>query len=128
MSKRILLAVLPLIFAAVLTYSPMAAATCLTCTNTYLHPDVSPGEPYSGQAGQPILFYGSTSADDNCCGLTKFRWLWGDNSPSTLPLDYATVDMTHTYSAAGTYTVMLIMWNTGAAGYCETTTTVTVYP
>ena len=123
MFKRILLTTLTLVFAAILTYSPMAIATCFICTNPNLHPE--PEGPYSGQVGQPIMFYGSSSADDTCCGLTKFSWKWGDNS-STTNLNYATVDMTHTYSAAGTYTVQLIMWNTGASGFCETTTTVTV--
>ena len=119
MFKLVLLTSL-LAFAAM----PMNTHTGLDiCTNNNLHPEH--GGPYSGQVEEPVQFIGSLSADDNCCGITKFNWTWGDGSADG-PFNYVTVDTTHTYAAAGTYNVRLTMWNTGAAGICQVTTTVTI--
>ena len=63
-------------------------------------PFAVPGGPYVGVAGQPVPFDGSGSSDPEGHALT-YDWSFGDGSTSTLPMP------THTYLAAGSYTVTL---------------------
>ncbi len=63
-------------------------------------PFAVPGGPYDGLAGQPVQFDGSGSSDDEGHALT-YEWDFDDGGTSTLAMP------THTYSAAGTYTVTL---------------------
>lgn len=63
-------------------------------------PFAEPGGPYDGLAGQPVQFDGSASSDDQGHTLT-YEWDFGDGGTATLAMP------THTYSAAGTYTVTL---------------------
>ena len=63
-------------------------------------PVADPGGPYNGQPGQVITFDGSASADPNGDGLT-YSWTFGDGASGN------GVNPTHTYTAAGTYTVTL---------------------
>ena len=100
-----------------------APTTHLTCTNPNLGPD--PGGPYTGVVGQPVSVVGSNSTDQDDGGLTKFNWSFGDGG-GAYGLTYGNVDTTHTYTAAGTYTVRLTEWNTLYAGLCTAQTTATI--
>lgn len=65
------------------------------------YPTSHAGGPYTGSIGVPIQFNGSGSTDPNGKPLT-YLWYFGDGSqPGT------GVNPTHTYSAAGTYEVVL---------------------
>ena len=63
-------------------------------------PVADPGGPYTGEPGQMITFDGSASADPNGDALT-YSWNFGDGSSGS------GVNPTHTYAAAGNYTVTL---------------------
>lgn len=65
-------------------------------------PTAVPGGPYSGVAGQVISFDGSGSTDQDNDPLT-FEWSFGDGTTAT------GATPTHSYAAAGTYTVTLIV-------------------
>ena len=57
--------------------------------------------PYSGKAGQPMVFDGNSSRS-TAGPITGYAWDFGDGSP---PANGASV--THAYAAPGTYTLML---------------------
>jgi PKD repeat protein len=70
-----------------------------------LAPVADPGGPYAGAPGQMITFDGSASADPNNDPLT-YSWDFGDGSTGS------GVAPTHSYAAAGTYTVSLVVNDT----------------
>jgi PKD repeat protein len=69
-------------------------------------PVADPGGPYAGEPGQAITFDGSASTDSNGDAL-NYSWPFGDSATGI------GVNPTHSYSAAGTYTVTLVV-NDGA--------------
>lgn len=79
-----------------------------------------PGGPYTGTVGQSVQFDGSNSQDNFDGGGTNYHWAFGDGSGGNGML------ITHTYSAAGTYTVTLQMSNVHFLGHCSGSTTATI--
>ena len=130
MLKRILLLTIVLAsVAAAMTLSKVGVAAKVepaatqTCTNPNLSPN--PGGPYFGQVGQPVQFDGRFSSDESDCCLTRYRWFYGDGTNSGLG-GLTNLTPTHTYTAAGTYTVTLQMINNGHSGTCSASTTATI--
>ncbi len=78
-------------------------------------PVADPGGPYAGQPGQPLTFDGSRSADPNGDRL-NYSWSFGDSATGS------DVNPTHTYTAAGNYTVTLTV-DDGQLGSEPVTTT-----
>lgn len=58
------------------------------------------------QSGQTVTFSGSGTGN----GTVSYKWLFGDGTTSTLQ------NPTHTYAAAGTYGVCLLVYNANAFG------------
>jgi PKD repeat protein len=82
-------------------------------------PVANPGGPYNAVAGQAVQFNGGGSSDADGT-ITGYRWDFGDNTTGT------GISPTHTYTAAGTYAVTLIVTdNSGATGSASTTATIT---
>ena len=78
-------------------------------------PVASPGSGYSGQIGQPIQFSGAGSQPSAGALLNDCRWDFGDGDTAT------TLNPTHVYSAAGSYTVSLTVFD--SAGQSATAQT-----
>ena len=85
---------------------------------TNLAPTADAGGPYSGEPSQAVTFDGSGSTDPNGDPLT-FAWHFGDNGAGE------GVQPSHTYAAAGTYRVTLIV-NDGQIDSPPVTTTVEI--
>jgi len=84
-------------------------------TPTPNKPPVSnPGGPYTGIEGQAIVFSGSNSYDTDG-SVVSYQWDFGDGTSSNQP------DPSHSYSAAGNYTISLTV--TDNKGSITTTTT-----
>ena len=78
-------------------------------------PVADPGGPYSGTAGQPITFDGTGSSDPDGDALVH-SWDFGDGSQAT------SATPTHTYQAAGTFTVTLSVHDQHDGTHTVTTT------
>jgi PKD repeat protein len=77
------------------------------------------GGPYSGTAGQPVAFNGSTSSDPDG-SIVSYQWSFGDGGTAT------GATPSHTYAAAGSFTVTLTVTdNGGATGSTFTTAGIT---
>ena len=61
--------------------------------------------PVTPVAGSPVQFTGSLSTDPDGNNIVSFEWSFGDST--TMSGVFADVDMTHTYTAPGTYEVRL---------------------
>ncbi|VVB60063.1 PKD domain protein [uncultured archaeon] len=83
--------------------------------------DASAGEPYHGYVNSAIAFDGSKSNDPDG-NLTKWFWVFGDNTNET----GKTVQ--HTYLEPGTYTVTLTVTDNEGAINTDTTTCVITQP
>ena len=80
------------------------------------HPPVAnAGGPYSGTEDIAISFDGSGSSDTDGDALT-YLWNFGDSSTGT------GINPTHTYAAAGDYTVKLTVTDDNGASHTATTT------
>jgi PKD repeat protein len=79
---------------------PSLASAAISAPPVNLAPIADPGGPYAGEPGQAISFDGSASADPNGDSLT-YSWDFGDGATAS------GVSPTHTYAAAGIYTVTL---------------------
>jgi PKD repeat protein len=78
-------------------------------------PFADPNGPYTGTAGQAVQFDGSGSLDPDGI-IAAYDWDFGDGSTGT------GVNPTHTYQAAGTYTVTLTVTDDMGAPDTATTT------
>jgi hypothetical protein len=76
--------------------------------------DVSAGEPYKGLINTMIFFDGSRSSDPDG-NITKWLWVFGDNTNGS-----GTTAL-HTYSKTGTYTVALTVIDDEGANNTDTT-------
>jgi PKD repeat protein len=100
----------------------IATSNSATVSISVIHinrgPTVNAGGPYTGNVGAAIQFAGS-GADPDGDPLT-FSWDFGDGATAT------GTDPTHTYAAAGVYTVTLSVVDPfGASSAAQTTATVT---
>jgi hypothetical protein len=71
----------------------------------------NPGGPYTGVMGSPIMFSGAASTGT----ITSYLWLFGDGTSGTGQI------VSHIYSSAGTFTVVLTV--TDSVGLQSTATT-----
>jgi PKD repeat protein len=86
-------------------------------------PVADPGGPYTGLVGFELTFDGSGSFDPDGGGITAYDWDFGDGNVGT------GATPTHTYNAAGTYTVTLtVVDDEGAQSLPGTTTAVINVP
>ena len=86
-------------------------------------PTADANGPYSAQVGDPITFDGSGSMDDGT--IVAYEWDFGDGSTGL------GVNPTHTYGAAGTFTITLTVTDDGTpalSGSATTTATITDVP
>jgi hypothetical protein len=82
-----------------------STATSTTATIKAQSPVANPGGPYAGLPGIAVNFNGSASTDPQNETLT-YAWNFGDSTAGT------GVSPTHSYSAAGNYTVSLTVNDT----------------
>ena len=97
---------------------PSVASAAISAPPTNIAPVADPGGPYSGEPGQTITFDGSASTDPNGDALT-YSWDFGDGSTGS------GATPTHSYAAAGTYRISLVV-NDGELDSAAATTTVDV--
>jgi PKD repeat protein len=100
---------------------PAITSAAITAPPVNLAPVANPGGPYAGAPGEIITFDGSASADPNDDPLT-YSWDFGDGATGT------GVAPTHSYAAAGTYTVSLVVNDTLLDSAIATTTAEIVIP
>ena len=100
-----------------------SATTTATISAAANQPPVArPGGPYSGMVGTAISFNGSTSSDPDGT-ITAYSWNFGDGTTATGS------SPGKSYSAAGTFTVMLTVTdNQGATNSATTTATISSAP
>jgi len=85
-------------------------------------PTADPGGPYSGTVNAAVSFDGTGSADSDG-NIVSYDWTFGDGASGT------GVTPSHAYTAAGSYTVTLMVTdNEGASATATTTATITVEP
>ncbi|MDH3805090.1 MAG: PKD domain-containing protein, partial [Gammaproteobacteria bacterium] len=85
-------------------------------------PTSNPNGPYNGTAGSPVNFNGSGSSDSDGT-IVSYAWDFGDGNGG------AGISPSHTYAAAGLYTVTLIVTdNDGATDSASTTATIDPIP
>ena len=83
-----------------------------TATVKIAPPKAKAGGPYEGSENAAVVFDGSESTGRN---ITSYEWDFGDGTTGT------GVTVSHTYTAAGTYTVVLKVTN--SSGFDTDTTT-----
>ncbi len=81
-------------------------------------PVADAGGPYTGITGLPVAFDGTSSSDPDGSALT-YSWDFGDLNGATGSTP------AHTYSATGTYTVILLVTSGGLSDADATTATIT---
>lgn len=90
-------------------------------TNDLPIADLSAGEPYHGNVGDTITFNGSRSRDTDGT-ITKYSWLFGDNTNATGAV------VQHTYTKKGNYTVTLTVTDNEGAKRTDTTICTIIQP
>lgn len=98
------------------------APSCFTC-HVQVWPDpvpnapptADPNGPYNGQVGIPVAFDGSLSTDTDGT-IVAYEWDFGDGSLGTGD------QPSHTYAAAGLFTVALTVTDDGGLSDTKTTT------
>ncbi len=103
---------------------PYGASDTVTTTAKVLNtpPVADPNGPYLGVPDSPINFNGTGSYDPNGDTLTSYLWDFGDWSTDSGP------SLTHTYSAVGTYMVLLTVTDTYGAIHTAATSAVVNTP
>ncbi len=94
------------------------AAVAVSDPVVNLPPVADPGGPYTGDTGVAVQFDGSGSSDPNGDAIS-YAWVFGDGGTSNLE------SPSHTYAAAGAYTVTLVV-NDGLLDSPLATTTATI--
>ncbi len=82
-------------------------------------PTADANGPYTGIAGQPVSFDGSGSSDTDGT-IASYDWNFGDGGTGT------GVSPNHTYVAAGTYTVTLVVTDDAGDPSASSTSTATI--
>jgi MYXO-CTERM domain-containing protein len=100
---------------------PGTATATISAPPINIGPTANPGGPYSGGPGKPVTFDGSASSDPNGDPLT-YAWDFGDGAMASGRTP------THTFAAAGTYTVSLTVNDGQLDSMIETTTTTITAP
>jgi len=83
-------------------------------------PTARPGGPYAGAAGDTIHFNGSTSSDPDGNTPLTYAWTFGDGASGT------GATPAHSYAAAGTYSVNLVVTDSRGASSAPGTTSATI--
>jgi PKD repeat protein len=96
------------------TASGAGSNTATTTATILTAPVANAGGPYNASAGQPTTFNGAASTGPSGKALT-YAWQFGDGSTGT------GVSPSHTYSAAGSFTVSLIVSDGFGASNAATT-------
>ncbi|HZU39596.1 MAG TPA: PKD domain-containing protein, partial [Solirubrobacteraceae bacterium] len=111
------------LYNATLTVTDSANGHTSTASHTVLVSDESPSTPSistpSGRAASPILFLGYAGDPDG--SITSYRWTFGDGGSATGS------QVTHTYTSAGQYVVVLTVTDSDGRS-ASTATTITVGP
>ncbi|MEM9935524.1 MAG: PKD domain-containing protein, partial [Bacteroidota bacterium] len=97
------------------------ASTTITVSSTTNAPPlaVCQSDKISGKAPLTVAFDGANSTDEDGA-ITEYTWDFGDESPLRTG-----INLSHTYNAAGTYTVTLtVVDDDGAPGQCSLEITV----
>ena len=97
---------------------PGTSSAVISAPPVNLAPTADPGGPYAAEPGQAVAFDGSASSDPNGDPLT-YIWDFGDGATGTGAAP------THTFTAAGDYTVSLTV-NDGLLDSLTVTTTATI--
>ena len=84
-------------------------------------PTANPGGPYEGIVGETMTFNGSGSSDSDG-SIVEYQWNFGDSIVST----ESGSSVTHIYSAAGTFTMSLVVKDDDGASSSAATTTVVI--
>jgi RHS repeat-associated protein len=93
------------------------AAVSITVIQVNQAPTANAGGPYTGVVGVPVQFNGSGNDPDG--NPISFSWTFGDGGKGT------SSNLTHTYSAPGTYPVILTVTDTfNTSGLSQTTATI----
>lgn len=110
------------------TYTATLTVNTVPCPSVYtqvvtVNPQPTPSITYTQSCGSPFVSFASTSTVPLPSTITNFSWVFGDpasgNNTSTLS------NPTHTFSAAGTYTVSLLV-TTNSGCYQSTTQVIMV--
>lgn len=100
-------------------YDAVADPDCMP--NQNLPPVSDPNGPYNGSVGVAVNFDGTGSSDPDG-SIDSYAWDFGDSSHGTGP------NPTHSYAAAGTYTVTLTVTDNIGAIDMKTTTAAIAAP
>lgn len=101
--------------------STLVVQTVVAVTVTHVDhaPTANPGGPYAGVAGGVVPMDGSASSDPDGDALT-YAWTFGDGGTAD------GMSPSHSYAAAGSYTVTLTVSDGTLSGQASTTATVVV--
>ena len=99
------------------------ATTTATIVAAAQDPIADPNGPYTGTTNVALTLNGGASFDPDGGVITQYDWDFGDGSPA---VSVTTPTVSHTYTAAGTYTVTLTVVDDEGATSAPATTTATI--